>query len=228
MPGSQPTNVGQERTCQNQFQQAATFRRHISLHPMWLPLDVRSNPAPAPASALLTARGTRSPAATAPRTRTQTGVRRWSATSSQRPWSRLNAAADELDLGSGSKRSGASERAHALASAKQSSPAQQLAKPRGPARDREASYCQWPSVSPHWWPQNSPLVAIISPRWWPSFLPMGGHHFSPPGSRGLGQGLHPLAGGRLCEPVAVLVLGDDHVGVMQEPVDGRGRHGLGH
>src|SRR5579875_809322 len=26
--------------------------------------------------------------------------------------------------------------------------------------------CQWPSVSPHWRPLNSPLVAIVSPRWW--------------------------------------------------------------
>jgi GH24 family phage-related lysozyme (muramidase) len=41
--------------------------------------------------------------------------------------------------------------------------------------------CQWPSVSPHWWPLNSPLVAIISPRWWPSNLPTGGHRFSPAG-----------------------------------------------
>jgi hypothetical protein len=41
--------------------------------------------------------------------------------------------------------------------------------------------CQWPSVSPHWRPRNSPLVAIISPRWWPSEVPTGGHRISPPG-----------------------------------------------
>jgi Domain of unknown function (DUF1883) len=41
--------------------------------------------------------------------------------------------------------------------------------------------CQWPSVSPHWWPLNSPLVAIVSPRWWPSNVPTRGHRFSPTG-----------------------------------------------
>ncbi len=30
------------------------------------------------------------------------------------------------------------------------------------------------------------------------------------------------------EPVALLAVGDDDVRVMQEPVDGRGRHGLWH
>ena len=30
------------------------------------------------------------------------------------------------------------------------------------------------------------------------------------------------------EPVAVLPVGDQHVGVMKEPVDGRGCHRLGH
>ncbi len=48
----------------------------------------------------------------------------------------------------------------------------------------------------------SPLVAIESPHSWPSILPI----------RGLvgvsGQGLDPLAGGRLREPVAVLAVGD--------------------
>jgi hypothetical protein len=46
--------------------------------------------------------------------------------------------------------------------------------------------CQWPSVSPHWRPRNSPLVAIISPRWWPSDVPTGGHRISPPGLWGRG------------------------------------------
>ena len=64
---------------------------------------------------------------------------------------------------------------------------------------RTGSWCQWPSVSPHWWPLDSPLVAIVSPRWWPPDLPTGGQHFSPAGVSGvgLGQGLHPLSGGRL-------------------------------
>jgi hypothetical protein len=70
--------------------------------------------------------------------------------------------------------------------------------------------------------QISPLVAIISPHWWPSNVPTWGE------SRGSGQGLDPLSGGCLREPVAVLALGDDHVCVMQEPVDGCGRHCLGH
>jgi hypothetical protein len=34
--------------------------------------------------------------------------------------------------------------------------------------------CQWPSSSPHWRPQNSPLVAIFSPRWWPRISPPTG------------------------------------------------------
>jgi hypothetical protein len=54
--------------------------------------------------------------------------------------------------------------------------------------------CQWPSVSPHWRPRNSPLVAIVSPRWWPSDVPTGGHRFSPPGWIAGGQvrGLTPF------------------------------------
>ena len=40
--------------------------------------------------------------------------------------------------------------------------------------------------------------------------------------------MDPLAGGRLGEPVAVLAVGDQDVRVVQEPVDGRGREGLGH
>jgi hypothetical protein len=68
----------------------------------------------------------------------------------------------------------------------------------------------------------SPVVAIECPHSWPSFLPTW------LGSRGLGQGPHPLAGGRLREPVAVLAVGDDYVRVMEQPVDGCGRHRLGH
>jgi len=67
----------------------------------------------------------------------------------------------------------------------------------------------------------SPLVAIKSPHWWPSNLPTGG-------AVGSVQGPHPLAGGRLGEPVAVLPVGDEYVGVMEQPVDGRGRDRFGH
>ena len=58
----------------------------------------------------------------------------------------------------------------------------------------------------------------------PSYLPSGGHVFSPLVATNLptswvrlssGQGLHPLAGGRLGEPVAVLAFGDQDVGVVQ-------------
>ncbi len=69
----------------------------------------------------------------------------------------------------------------------------------------------------------SPLVAMVSPHWWPLNLPtvvIAGC--------GSGQGPHPFAGGRLSEPVAVLAVGDDHVGVVQEPLDGRGGQGLWH
>jgi hypothetical protein len=55
----------------------------------------------------------------------------------------------------------------------------------------------------------SPSAAMISLHWWPSFLPST---WVPLGS---GQGLHPLAGGRLGEPVAVLAFGDQDVGVME-------------
>ena len=89
--------------------------------------------------------------------------------------------------------------------------------------------CQWPSISPHSRPVNSPLVAIVSPRWWPSDLPIRGHRFSPRGvGSGSGQGRHPLAGGCLGESVAVLAVGDQDVRVVQEPLDGRGRERLGH
>ena len=80
--------------------------------------------------------------------------------------------------------------------------------------------CQWPSVSPQLRPENSPLVATNSPHWWPPDLPTGG--------AGSGQGPHPLAGGCLGESVAVLPVGDDHVGVVQEPLDGRGGQRFGH
>jgi hypothetical protein len=37
-------------------------------------------------------------------------------------------------------------------------------------------------------------------------------------------GHHSLAGGRLGEPVGVDAVGDEHVGVVEEPVDGDGEH----
>jgi TIR domain len=84
----------------------------------------------------------------------------------------------------------------------------------------------------------------VSPQLRPSVLPTGGHVFSPlvaigsphyvgarPSSRSRaregeaerrwprrepsGQGHHPLAGGCLGEPVAVGVVGDEHVGVVE-------------
>src|SRR3982074_11103 len=86
------------------------------------------------------------------------------------------------------------------------------------------SACQWPSSSPHWRPRISPLVAIISPRWWP--------RISPPTDRlvfgVLGEWLDPLAGGCLGESVAVLPVCDEHMGVVQQPLDGRGGEALGH
>ena len=66
------------------------------------------------------------------------------------------------------------------------------------------------------------------------FLRAGGHQFSrlvaacSPGGAGLGgQRDHPLAGEGLGEPVRV-ALGEDQVGVVQQPVHGRRCEGLGH
>jgi hypothetical protein len=44
----------------------------------------------------------------------------------------------------------------------------------------------------------------------------------------LGEWSDPLSGGGLREPVAVLPVGDQHVCVVKEPFDGRGREALGH
>lgn len=52
---------------------------------------------------------------------------------------------------------------------------------------------------------------------------MGGHQCSPAGS---GEGRHPLAGGGFFEPVGV-TLGEDDVGVVEQPVDAGGREGGG-
>src|SRR5690349_12023445 len=96
----------------------------------------------------------------------------------------------------------------------------------------------------------SPFAATFSPHWWPSFLPTGGHLFSPrvatklptgqgcwgwrprssppAASSGLGQRFDSFPGGGLGEPVAVSAVGDEDVGVVHEPVDGRGGDRLGH
>ena len=44
----------------------------------------------------------------------------------------------------------------------------------------------------------------------------------------LGEWLDPLPGGGLREPVAVLPVGDEHVRVVQQPLDGRRGQALGH
>jgi hypothetical protein len=78
---------------------------------------------------------------------------------------------------------------------------------------------------------------FVSPQLRPSFLPIGGHDFSPLAAIfslhfgscwGSGEGLHPLSCGCLREPVAVLPFCDQDVGIVQKPVDGRGRDALGH
>ena len=88
----------------------------------------------------------------------------------------------------------------------------------------------------------SPPAAMFSPRWWPSVLPIAwcaavvaepsavGARRSGDGraASASGQGHHPLAGGGLGEPVAVGAVGDEHVGVVEQPVDGCGGEGLGH
>jgi hypothetical protein len=55
-----------------------------------------------------------------------------------------------------------------------------------------------------------PVAVSGSARWWPSELPSDGHWFCP-GS--VGQWLHPLAGGGLCEPDGVAG-GHHEVGVV--------------
>jgi hypothetical protein len=47
-------------------------------------------------------------------------------------------------------------------------------------------------------------------------------------ARTLRPGASPPSGGRLGDPVAVGAVGDEHVGVVEQPVDGRGGDGLGH
>jgi hypothetical protein len=68
----------------------------------------------------------------------------------------------------------------------------------------------------------SPAAAIGSPHWRTRFLPAGCD------LRASGQGRHPLAGGRLGEPVAIGAVGDQDVRVVQQAVDGGGGQRLGH
>lgn len=79
-------------------------------------------------------------------------------------------------------------------------------------------------------------VVAVKGQW---HVPVGGHGISSladssspclrsadlPGL--LVQGNHPASGGGLAEAEGG-ALGDDDVGVVQEPVDGRGGEGLGH
>ena len=62
------------------------------------------------------------------------------------------------------------------------------------------------------------LAATSFPGWWPRVLPAGGVRL---------PGDHPLAGEGFGEPVRV-ALGQDQVGVVQQPVHGCGGEGLRH
>jgi len=75
--------------------------------------------------------------------------------------------------------------------------------------------CQWPLGSPH----LRPLT-----------VPAGGRGFSPPvasGSPRVVEVPHPLACGGFLQPEGIAINLDD-VGMVQEPVHGGGREGLGH
>ncbi len=74
----------------------------------------------------------------------------------------------------------------------------------------------------------SPRAAMFSPHWWPWVLPMTWGWRPSSRSRArrarrsgdgrarlAAQGHHPLAGGRLGEPVALGAVGDEHVCVME-------------
>ena len=73
--------------------------------------------------------------------------------------------------------------------------------------------------SPHWWPRSSPPIRVVC-GWWP--------RSSPAVQIGSGQWFDPLPGGRLGEPVALGRVSDENVGVVHEPIDGRGRDRFGH
>lgn len=82
--------------------------------------------------------------------------------------------------------------------------------------------------------ENSPSAATFSPRWWPRSSPpdrvverLVASKLPSRVSRFHGQWLDPLAGGCLGESVALGGVGDQGVGVVHEPVDGRGRDRLG-
>ena len=70
--------------------------------------------------------------------------------------------------------------------------------------------------------ETGPVTVTGTARWWPWDLPIAGHHR--PGS---GQRSHPVSGECLGEPYRVAA-GLADVRVVQQPVDGCGRQGLGH
>ena len=74
--------------------------------------------------------------------------------------------------------------------------------------------------------EKSGWVALFSPGWRPPVFRAGGRVFSRRAGLG-GQRDHPLAGECFGEPVGV-AFGEDEVGVVQEPVDGRRCEGFRH
>jgi hypothetical protein len=78
------------------------------------------------------------------------------------------------------------------------------------------------------WRASTMSTAIGSPQWQPCFLLAGGHRFIPSALRAVRPGHHPLAGGRLRRPLALGAAGTQHVGVVQQPIDGGGGQRLGH
>ncbi len=83
--------------------------------------------------------------------------------------------------------------------------------------------CQRSAGSPHWRPWVVPMCGHRFSPWAAIFLPRGGQVVP----RLVGQWRHPLSAEGVGESDAFAV-GDDDVGVVQEPVDERGGDGGGH
>ena len=84
-------------------------------------------------------------------------------------------------------------------------------------------------VKGHWFllgggHETCPVAATRIARWWPWELSKG---WPPTAGLGSAQGVHPLAGEGLGEADAVAA-GLTYVGLVQQPVDGRGGQGFGH